>query len=105
MGLAAHFARNSIQKNDFLKKASETHGQRYCYNEVEYKRSEIQIKINCKTHGLFQQTPNKHLQGQGCPKCGGTKKSNTKQFIAKAKHIHNSKYGYEYVQYKTLIIK
>ena len=27
------------------------------------------VKIICPEHGEFNQTPNKHLNGRGCPKC------------------------------------
>ena len=31
----------------------------------------ISIKIICKIHGEFKQTPAQHKAGQGCPKCKG----------------------------------
>ena len=40
-----------------------------------------------------------HLRGQGCPKCAGTKKSSTKEFIEKARKVHGDKYDYSKVEY------
>ena len=35
-----------------------------------YVKSSIKVKIICPFHGEFEQTPNKHLNGHGCPECG-----------------------------------
>ncbi len=53
----------------FLDKAKEVHGNDYDYTKALYKGMKIKLEIICKTHGIFMQTPDKHLQGQGCPKC------------------------------------
>jgi hypothetical protein len=29
----------------------------------------ITVKIICRKHGMFEQKPDDHLQGQGCPEC------------------------------------
>ena len=42
----------------------------YDYSKVEYKSARDKIIISCKTHGDFTQTPNDHLNGCGCQKCG-----------------------------------
>ena len=60
----------------------------------------IKIEIVCKTHGVFLQTPNSHLQGSGCPFCYGNKKLNTELFIEKAKILHNNKYDYSLANYR-----
>jgi hypothetical protein len=60
----------SSNTNEFIKKAKELHGNTYDYSLVEYKRSRYKVKIICHIHGLFEQTPNSHLSGQGCQKCG-----------------------------------
>ena len=28
------------------------------------------VNIICNEHGVFNQTPNDHINGKGCPKCG-----------------------------------
>lgn len=51
----------------FIKKAEKIHGNKYIYSN--YVNSKTKIKIICKKHGSFNQTPHDHLQGYGCPKC------------------------------------
>ncbi len=55
----------------FLDKAKKVHGNKYDYSEVEYKGFNTKVKIICKEHGEFFQTPHNHLKGQGCPICKG----------------------------------
>jgi len=54
---------------DFIKKANKIHNNKYIYNKVDYKNAHSKIEIICKSHGQFIQSPNKHLSGQGCPRC------------------------------------
>lgn len=62
---------DSKRKNldHFLKKFKEKHGDTYCYKDTVYVESHKKIKIRCKHHGLFLQTPNNHAAGKGCEKC------------------------------------
>lgn len=53
----------------FIKRAKEIHGDKYDYSKVDYKTAAKKVTIICPTHGEFQQTPNSHLSGQGCPSC------------------------------------
>lgn len=53
------------------------HGNRYDYSDVEYKSSKQKVKIVCKKHGVFNQTPGSHLNGSGCPKCKQSTGENT----------------------------
>lgn len=55
---------------DFLEKVNKVHDKKYGYNFVDYKTTKDYVDINCPEHGLFQQTPNRHLDGRGCPTCG-----------------------------------
>jgi len=54
---------------DFIKKAKAVHGDKYDYSKVNYKHSLEKICIICPKHGEFWQTPNMHLNGEGCPTC------------------------------------
>jgi len=54
---------------DFLKRAKEIHGDKYDYSKVKYVTAKNKVCIICPKHGEFWQTPDKHLQGNGCPKC------------------------------------
>jgi len=51
---------NFKTNGEFLNKAKEAHGEKYEYLE-EYKNQKTKIKILCKKHGEFFQTPKYHL--------------------------------------------
>jgi len=83
----------------FVQKSKKIHRDKYDYSKTLYTKSNKKIIIICKNHGEFTQTPNKHLCGQGCPKCIYnilTKKT----FIEKARKLHGNKYDYSKVIYK-----
>ena len=86
-------------KEDFIIKAKNTHNNTYDYSLVEYVSATKKVNITCSTHGQFTQTPNSHLTGIGCPKCGNSKKWHSRQitteeFIRKAKKTHGETYDY-----------
>ena len=94
----------------FIEKAKLVHRETYDYSLVEYTTTKQKVKILCKIHGIFEQAPNNHLNGKGCPKCGdisiGTKLSKSSQdFINESKHIHGDAYDYSLVDYKNSEIK
>jgi very-short-patch-repair endonuclease len=55
--------------NEFIDKAKEVHGDTFDYSNVDYVNAHKKIKIICKIHGEFKQTPDSHLSGRGCAKC------------------------------------
>ena len=91
----------------FVKKAKGIHGDTIDYSNVDYKNSLTKVELICKKCGrTFHQNPNNHLSGQGCPYCNGKPKSNTEDFIKRAKRVHGDKYDYSNVDYqnaKTLV--
>ncbi len=63
-----------LSKKEFMKKAREIHGDKYKYIFSDYENMHIPIRIICKKHGEFKQTPDNHLIAQcGCPKCSESK--------------------------------
>jgi hypothetical protein len=80
--------------SSFIQKAQKIHNEKYAYDLVEYKNAKTKIKIVCHTHGIFEQTPDKHLFGQGCPLCSKYRKKSLTEFEEKAIKIHNAKYDY-----------
>lgn len=54
---------------EFIKRGNEIHMEKYDYSKVKYITAKKKVCIICPTHGEFWQTPDKHLQGCGCPKC------------------------------------
>ena len=55
---------------EFIREARDRHGDYYDYSKVEYKEAHKKVVIICPVHGDFEQTPNNHLRGEGCSKCG-----------------------------------
>lgn len=85
---------------EFVRDARNIHGDMYSYPDV-YIKAIKPITIICQLHGEFKQRPNDHTHGKGCPKCGGVHRLNTTEFIDNSKKIHNNKYDYSLVVYKT----
>ncbi|MDB9950268.1 hypothetical protein OAD56_02560 [Gammaproteobacteria bacterium] len=95
---------HTVTTASFIEKAKEVHSDKYGYALVTYLNNSTKIKIVCALHGVFEQTPNKHLLGRGCPRCkakaqGNRRRSDVLAFIEKAKLVHGDNYGYEGVNY------
>ena len=85
---------------EFVRKAMLVHGNKYDYSLVEYVNTKTLVKIICREHGIFEQIPANHLQGNGCPICSKNVLLTTEQFISKASAVHSDKYDYRLVVYK-----
>ena len=88
-----------LTTEEFIEKARKVHGDKYDYSKVEYKEGHKKVCIICPKHGEFWQVASSHLQGIGCPSCGGTKKLTAEDFIEKARKVHGDKYDYSKVEY------
>lgn len=62
----------SSNEKEFVAKARQIHGDKYDYSKVKYTNRITKVQINCPKHGGFDQKPNDHLSGSGCPFCAGT---------------------------------
>lgn len=92
--------RNTMNKQEFVTKATQIHNNFYDYSKVEYVNTDIKVCIICPKHGEFWQNPQNHLNRQKCPKCAIEKKrGTTESFIEKAKKVHEYKYDYSKVEY------
>lgn len=105
----AHFVGNfmakRLTKEEFVERAIAVHGDKYNYDSVEYKNSNHKVSILCGSHGYFQQSPDKHTMGRGCPKCANESRSalRTKKpdlFLIEANKKHGNKYQYQIDGYK-----
>lgn len=90
---------------NFEEKARKVHGDKYSYCLVDYKNSKTKVTMFCYEHGPFDQTPNAHLNGSGCPKCGERKRHESRKLplkdsIDKAREFHGEKYDYTLVEYE-----
>lgn len=75
-----------MTKDEFIKKARYVHGDEYSYENVVYDGNKAKVKITCRIHGDFEQSPSKHLSGDGCPRCAVNKRQNTMEQRYGAKH-------------------
>ncbi len=85
--------------SEFIKKARNKHGGRYDYSLVSYQNYKIKVKIICPDHEIFEQTPNAHLRGSGCRKCGlekffTSRVLTTEEFVERSKCAHDTPYDY-----------
>lgn len=87
-GCPACKSNNKFTTQEFINKSNNIHNNIYEYPE-KYINARTKIKIICKKHGMFEQTPNNHLRGSGCPKCniyGKYSKKSIKWLNIIAKH-------------------
>lgn len=91
---------NLISQEDFILKIKLKHkNENYNYDKIIYKGNRYNIIISCKKHGDFEVVASSFLNGQKCTKCELDDRKN--ECINKAKKIHNNKYLYHNVDYKT----
>jgi Zn finger protein HypA/HybF involved in hydrogenase expression len=107
--------RIEASRQSFVTKAVAVHGQRYDYSKADYTGWDESVEIVCKVHGSFFQTPNSHLSGSGCLKCGLSNPrsrkgrppiTNTEEFLNRAREVHGGAYDYsatEYLNYQTKV--
>lgn len=90
---------NRKTKDKFVEEAKNIHGDKYDYSLVAYLSTSKKVEIVCSKHGIFFQSPNKHISGRGCPECGKEKRRMNKrltkdQILDKFKDVHGDKYYY-----------
>lgn len=85
---------------EFLRKSKAIHNDFYDYSKMVYTNAKTPVKIICPEHGEFEQRPENHVRGVGCPDCKGGTKISKSHFIKKAKERHGNRYDYSQVIYK-----
>jgi len=103
-GIESRKQKRTKTTKQFIADAKLKHGETYDYSKVDYVNSKEKIIIICKKHGEYKQLQTVHLRGSGCKKCSTEythllQKSNTVDFIQKAKIIHGETYDYSKVDY------
>jgi len=69
------------------------HKDKYDYSKVNYKNAKSKVIIICPIHLEFEQTPNNHLDGQGCPKCNEKKGERIiRQYLEENNILFNQEY-------------
>ena len=80
---------------EVIKQFVKIHGNKYDYSEVEYLNGYSSVKIMCKNHGVFNQIPNSHKRGNGCPKCKSSKGEDKVREYLKGKVEFKEQYSLE----------
>lgn len=77
-------------KGEYLGRTNKT--EMFCY----------QKDIFGNIHGTYFASPVDimHSKTCNCPRCGGTNKMTTEEFIAKANYVHNDYFSYDKTEYK-----
>lgn len=93
-----------VTSQDFIAKARAVHGDKYDYSKVSYVSAKSNVTILCAPHGAFEQIPNNHLGGKGCPECAKNsrwdgRRQTTEGFISLAKSVHGDRYDYSLTEY------
>jgi len=91
---------NNKSKNIFIEESNIVHNNRFDYSLVDYKNNKTKVKIICKKHGVFEQTPTCHLKGNNCIYCSGLSKNTKNEIVKKSIQVHGDKYDYSLVDYK-----
>jgi Zn finger protein HypA/HybF involved in hydrogenase expression len=86
---------------DFIDRANIVHNNRYDYSLSEYTGAKNKIKIKCRIHGVFIQSPTTHLNGSGCPHCST---ENNNLFSIKG-WIKSAKNSNKFDSFKVYVIK
>jgi hypothetical protein len=88
----------NLTNNIFVERSIKKHDGKYDYSLIKYINNYTKVKIICPVHGIFEQTPYHHYNGNGCQKCSNDFKTNI-DFLEKSNQIHDSKYNYSLVNY------
>lgn len=87
------------------------HKGKYSYEKAILINKRTKFTITCPDHGDFEQEPDAHLKGQGCPTCAEANKGKTrsdnvaKTWVARASKVHNNKYDYSKFVYTKAHLK
>lgn len=83
-----------------IARAKAIHGTLYSYDKFVYVNKRTKATITCRKHGDFEQLPLDHaVKGYGCNTCGyettvSKRMFTITDFIARAQHVHGSRYDY-----------
>lgn len=76
-------------QDEIISQFRKVHLDKYGYDLVDFKGNNIKVKIICKIHNIFEQTPADHKRGNGCPICNH--KVITTSLTNDIKHIDRNK--------------
>lgn len=91
---------------EWISKFKEVHKDLYDYSEFKFTRAKDKSIISCREHGAFEQRPQNHAKGEGCPACGkkvGRSKKTASEFILEATKVHGDTYDYSNSNYQSAL--
>lgn len=93
--------RYSYDYKEFINKANKIHNFKYDYKHLQedYNGNKKKVRIICKDHGVFTQSPNAHLMPRGCNSCVRRDFKSIESFINESNKVHNSKYDYSKISF------
>jgi hypothetical protein len=91
----------------FILDATRIHAGKYTYGTIDFVNMKRKVMITCPAHGLFDQIPEAHLAGQGCPTCAKERSINSQkvhlaEFIERAEKRYAGAYEYSHVTFETV---
>lgn len=86
----------------FVESANIIHKNKYDYSPVNYIKSNSKVKILCKDHGIFEISPNSHLNGRGCSKCSKNYKYKINELLEICNSVCGDGYTYDFTGYKNI---
>lgn len=95
-----------LTNEQFIERLLSVHGKAYDYSQVKYNGGAAKVIIICPAHGPFSVKPSNLLRGGGCRHCAHNKmRTSFEDFLEQASILHNSKYDYSQVNYKSTAAK
>ena len=85
----------------FIEKSNSLHSNKYDYSMTEYISSNTKVDVICRIHGIFNITPNSHLNGRGCSKCSGNYKYKVDDLLNLYNNMYDD-YLYDFTNYKNI---
>lgn len=77
-------SKNTLTKDKFLQLSNTVHKHFYSYDQVKFINATTKVDITCPVHGIFSQSPYRHMKGTGCSYCN-------KYFNAYRRSYYNNK--------------
>lgn len=96
--------KNRLSKESFIKRSNIIHNHSYDYSLVDYINARTNVRIICIKHGEFNQKPQHHLNGSGCPNCKSSSGENKiKEFLYKNNIKFESQKKFDDCRYKKIL--
>jgi len=83
----------------FIEEARRRHNGKYDYSFAVYRNAKTKLRIWCPLHGEYDQLPDDHLRGRGCPQCRHVNSARKRTIpfsavIERFRRTHGDRYDY-----------